>query len=186
MEPHHLQRQALDPFHARLIIGVLSLIGLFCASYLLYTYVNNTPIACGIIHGCDAVRTSSWSTSFGLPRPLFGVIFYVAIFLSLIVRAATSWRAYALRTWTRLAVLFGFIESGFLFFIQWLDVKAFCSWCLLSALCAVGIAVLDQYDRGRLFGDRDHRKNQRELQYYLIFLILFFILGAYGFWRLIG
>ena len=88
----------INPSRARMAIAGLALIGLFCSGYLLYTYVTGVPIACAIVHGCDVVRSSRWATSFGLPRPLFGVVFYVFILASLVIRAVSHRQANFWRT----------------------------------------------------------------------------------------
>ena len=175
----------INPSRARMAIAGLALIGLFCSGYLLYTYVTGTPIACAIVHGCDIVRLSRWATSFGLPRPLFGVVFYVLILASLIIRAAGHRHANFWRTMTRLAVLFGFFESGFLFVVQWIDIKAFCFWCLLSAIAVTVIMVIDQSDADAVLY-RPAEEGRGELKFYLISLIIFLAAGSIGFLKLIG
>jgi uncharacterized membrane protein len=131
------------------------------------------------------VRSSRWATSFGLPRPLFGVVFYVFILASLVIRAVSHRQANFWRTVTRIAVLFGFLESGFLFVIQWIDIKAFCLWCLLSAIAATAIMVIDQFDADAVLR-RPAEESRRELKFYFISLVVFLALGSLGFLKLIG
>jgi uncharacterized membrane protein len=63
-----------------------ALVGLFASTYLFITYVSGAPIVCGLVSGCEAVRASSWSYTFGIPRPALGVVFYLAIIGLLIYR----------------------------------------------------------------------------------------------------
>jgi len=176
---------SIKPWHARTLIAGLGLIGLFCSGYLLFTYVTGTPIACGLVHGCDIVRSSRWATSFGLPRPLFGVVFYALILVSLVIRAAGHLHANFWRTITRVAVLFGFFESSLLFAVQWIDLKAFCLWCLISAICATAIMVVDQFDADAIVR-RPWEEGRKELKIYLVFWLIFFVFGSVGFLKLIG
>lgn len=159
-----------SPFQARFIMAIASLIGLFASAYLLYTYVSGAPIACGSGSGCDIVRLSNWAWTFGVPRPLFGVIFYVGMFGMLVARVATDWQARWLYRLTMGAALLGFIESAFLFLVQWLDINAFCVWCLASAVAATVIAVAAWFDHVE-----DHRavSAERELKYYFMSLLVF-------------
>ena len=126
---------------------VTALVGLFASMYLFITYVSGKPIACGILQGCEIVRASKWAYTFGLPRPLFGVIFYLGIVFLLAFRAYNpAWRP---RYW-RMALLActtaGLIESGFLTIVQWLDIHAFCTWCVTSAIAATILFALSLFD----------------------------------------
>ncbi|HWQ99939.1 MAG TPA: vitamin K epoxide reductase family protein [Candidatus Methylomirabilis sp.] len=132
-----------------------SLAGLFVSTYLLITYVTNGPIVCGVAKGCDIVRNSEWATSFGVPRPLLGVVFYVAIIALLVWRAAyPHTRVRAVYRLSMIAVTIGFIESAFLTFVQAVDIKAYCVWCLTSAVMATILFVAAWWDRSRAFEDR--------------------------------
>src|SRR3989338_9130158 len=129
------------PSCARFVIAVASLVGLFASAYLFYVYVTGGPIRCALVSGCEIVRISKWAYTFGVPRPLLGLIFYTGIFGLLVLRVASVWRPRILYWLTMLAAVVGFIESAFLFLVQWLDLKAFCFWCLLSAVSATVIVI---------------------------------------------
>ncbi len=131
-------------------IGALksAFLGLFASSYLLYAYVAHRPVVCGSSSGCEIVRLSKWAYVFGtIPRPLLGVAFYAAILLLLLVRLAL--RSYQKPLWRLMQILavIGVVESVFLFFVQWREIGAFCLWCLLSAVAAVGVGVAAFFDR---------------------------------------
>lgn len=169
----------IKPHHARFGMAIASLIGLFASGYLFYTYVTGAPIACGIVSGCDLIRASKWAYSNGIPRPFLGLVFYAGVFGLLVARAATTWRPRMLYQLAMLAAALGFVESGFLFLVQWLDVKAFCLWCLTSALAATAIAVL-------AFFDRPHEEPRaisatRELRWHFIALLIFLPISFFGF-----
>ncbi len=153
-----------------------SLAGLFVSTYLLITYVTNGPIVCGVAKGCDIVRNSSWATSFGVPRPLLGVIFYAAIIALLVWRAAYPHkRARFVYHLSMLAVTVGFIESAFLTFVQWLDIKAFCIWCLTSAAMATVLFIAAWWDRP---GALEDRAAFRELKFQFFSLVAAVIAGG--------
>lgn len=157
-------------------MATASLVGLFASAYLFFTYVSGAPIACGLALGCEAVRASKWAWTFGIPRPFLGLVFYVAVFGLLVARVATEWRPRHLYRLTMLAAAVGFIESAFLFLVQWLDIRAFCLWCLISAAAATVIALLAPFDHPE---EHRHVAPGRELKYYF-FLLLAFVPLAFG------
>ncbi|MEK7115931.1 MAG: vitamin K epoxide reductase family protein [Patescibacteria group bacterium] len=160
MESEHMQRtevearphrdgirvngETLRMIHRVMLLA--SLVGLFASVYLLGTYISGKPIVCGASAGCDLVRASRWAYTFHIPRPALGVVFYLAIIFLLTTHAyAPHVRP---RTW-RLAILVagtaGLVESAFLTLMQWLDIRAFCLWCLISAVAAVMIFILSLF-----------------------------------------
>ncbi|MEK7083605.1 MAG: vitamin K epoxide reductase family protein [Patescibacteria group bacterium] len=159
------------------VMLIASLVGLFASVYLLITYISGKPIVCGANAGCEIVRASKWAYTFGIPRPAFGVIFYLAVIFLLATHAyAPHVRP---RTW-RLAMLIvgtaGFIESAFLTLVQWLDIRAFCLWCLISAAAATLIFILSLFD-GREPPDKE--VIVRELKFiFHAFLTALFIGGV--------
>lgn len=164
------------PIYARRVILWASLIGLFASTYLLIAYVSGAPIVCGTTHGCELVRASKWAYTFGLPRPLFGVIFYVGIICLLAIRAILPhWRTRWVYRLTMLAAGIGFVESAFLFFVQWLDIRAFCVWCLTSAAMATLIAIAAFFDRPTPLEDKTVL---REIQFIFWSFVAAVIVGA--------
>jgi len=124
-----------------------SLVGLFASTYLSITYLTGKPIVCGLLTGCEIVRASSWATTFGIPRPLLGLVFYGAIILSLVIRTyAPRHRPDFWKAITLLATFCGFVESGFLTLVQTFSIRAFCTWCLLSAVCATVLFILSFFE----------------------------------------
>jgi uncharacterized membrane protein len=119
------------------------------------------PLSCpGGAEGCDKVLNSAWGSLFGQPLSLFGFLAYGTVLLlallPLLLRAETrqplvgrSWWALALIT-TGMAV-FSLVLMGVMVF----RIKAFCAFCVLSALLSLALLVLsliggDWEDRGQL------------------------------------
>lgn len=161
---------------SRRVILWASLVGLFASTYLLITYVSGAPIVCGVAHGCDVVRASKWAYSLGLPRPLFGVAFYTAIIALLAFRITHphrfSRRLYHL---TMAAAFIGFVESAFLTLVQWLDINAFCIWCLTSAAAATVIFIAAFFDRSYAL---EHAESLRELKLLFWSFVVAVIVGG--------
>lgn len=167
-----------SPFAARFTMAVASLVGLFASAYLLYTYVSGAPIACGPAAGCEVVRLSKWAWTFGVPRPLLGIVFYMGLFGLLVVRVVTEWKERWLYRLTMIAAAIGFIESAFLFLIQWLDIQAFCIWCIVSAVAATVVACVAPFDA---LEERRAVAAERELKAYFIALLVFVPIAFVGF-----
>ena len=112
---------------------VLAVIGLGVAIYLTVVhYVGFSALACtggGAHSSCQTVQSSQWSKLAGVPVALIGLIGYVAILGSLLVRD---------REETRLATLglttIGFGFSAYLTYREAASIHAYCEWCLSSAV----------------------------------------------------
>ena len=147
-----MSHHSLDRTHRRVLLirrgmFLFACLGLIVASYLTVTYLSAVSIACGPLHGCDVVRASRWAKWWGIPTPLFGLAFYVASMTLLVVRTAVPhWKRILCYRLTRIMATLGFIESVFLFGIQLFDLKAFCTWCLGSAVAATMIFILSWFD----------------------------------------
>ncbi|MCW1892263.1 MAG: thioredoxin domain-containing protein [Candidatus Uhrbacteria bacterium] len=156
-------------FLVRRAMFVVALAGFFIATYLFVTYTTGGPIVCGGTHGCDLVRLSSRATMFGLPTPLYGMAFYLGMAALLVVR--TAWPTYQRRWLYRLTMIgatVGLIESLFLTFVQAFEIKAFCTWCLASAVAATLLFIISWFDKVL---DADTPVPTRELafQFYVFF-----------------
>lgn len=120
------------------VILILSVVGAAVSIYLSWTYLTGSHIAC-TTHGCDAVRSSTYSKFFGVPQPLFGVVFYlILIFLSLAHQILDKFFTILLKRLIILVSTFGFLYSVYLTGLETFVIKAYCVWCLASA----GISVL--------------------------------------------
>lgn len=163
-------------------MAIACLVGLFASAYLLYTYVSGAPIVCGLVSGCEVVRASQWAWTYGIPRPLLGVIFYTGMFALLVIRASTDWRAIWLYRLTVLSAAVGFVESAWLVYVQKFILQAWCAWCLVSALSATAIAVAALFDRQE---QPRAITAERELKTYFVLLLIFVPVAVSGFWYLI-
>lgn len=137
------------------VMLVTALVGLFASIYLFITYVAGSPIVCGLLHGCEVVRASQWAylqVSIGgfqksIPRPLLGIIFYFGVIALLTFRAyAPHYRPRWWRLVLLLATTIGIVESGYLMYVQWHDIGAFCTWCVTSAIAATILFFLSLFD----------------------------------------
>ena len=112
----------------RVMIG-LALIGLAVAVYLTYIHYAGIKPACTAGASCVKVQTSQWSKLDGVPVALLGLIGYIGIVTSLLLRD---------REETRLATLgltlIGCGFSGYLTYRELFSIHAVCEWCASSAV----------------------------------------------------
>jgi uncharacterized membrane protein len=107
----------------------LATIGLGVAGYLTYVHYSGAVPLCGKHGGsCLTVQTSQWSKLAGVPVPLIGLIGYLSILASLLVRQSET---------TRLATMgftvIGFAFSAYLTYRELFSIHAICEWCVSSA-----------------------------------------------------
>lgn len=165
---------------ARRLMLWFALVGLFAASYLLYTYLTGTELRCVALTGCEIVRFSKWASWFGIPTPAFGVAFYLAVV------ALSGYRAYAPHQnakWARRLIVLmacaGFAESVFLTLIQRFALNAFCFWCLVSAAAATGIFIFVWMDKGIEFGKEISAKELKVIFASLLLALVGGVIGMY-------
>lgn len=104
-------------------------IGLLLTGYLSFVALSDTaPAFCAQGSDCDVVQQSRWSRVLGLPLALWGFALYALL-------AFNAWRLPAkLLRWRRLWLIafFGLVISLYLTLVAWIELEAFCAWCLLS------------------------------------------------------
>lgn len=110
----------------------LSALGFMDASFLTIKHYNRDPFSCPIFGGCEEVTTSAYSEIFGIPVALFGMLFYVSIFvLSLYSLLKDDERALLLAS---AFTAFGVLSSAYLVYIMFFVLNAICFYCLISAI----------------------------------------------------
>ena len=112
---------------AMLAVGVL---GMVLTGLLLWSAVTTAELPyCGADSACDIVQASAWSTVFGLPLALWGLLNYLALAVAAggaLGRGARRWRLLTLLAWS------GFGISVYLTGVSLVVLEATCIYCLLS------------------------------------------------------
>jgi uncharacterized membrane protein len=112
----------------RIAMIVLAVIGLGIASYLTYVHYAGIKPACTAGESCTKVQTSIYSKLAGVPVALMGLIGYIAILASLLVRETETSRFATL-----IFTLAGFGFSAYLTYRELFSIHAVCEWCATSA-----------------------------------------------------
>jgi uncharacterized membrane protein len=115
---------------------VLTLVGIGIASYLTYVHYKGLSPICALNQGCEKVQSSRYAKVGGVPVPLIGLIGYLAIFASLMVRGEMARLATAVMT------IGGFAFSVYLTSLELFQIHAICQWCVGSAIVMTSLAVL--------------------------------------------
>lgn len=150
-------------------------LGLFAASYLLIVYTTGGPIICGVAQGCETVRASVWAYPWGIPLPLFGVLFYLVILkLQILSLFFPAFYPRLVRGGLLILVSLGIVDALFLTGIQAFSIHAYCTWCLTSAVA-----------QGTLFVATLIQRNERaessveaiEMKYFFYSVLIAFVIG---------
>nr|WP_254217331.1 vitamin K epoxide reductase family protein [Synechococcus sp. CCY 9618] len=101
----------------------------------------------GGAEGCDKVLNSPWGSVFGQPLSLFGFLAYGAVLLMavlpLVLKGETRTNLNRLSWWGLFLTSAGMaVFSLVLIGVMTFQIKAFCTFCLLSALLSVSLFVL--------------------------------------------
>lgn len=148
---------------SRYLIGGIATAGAVLTGYLTLVKLTGAEAACPI-KGCDQVLASDYATVFGLPLALFGCLAYVA--MAAMALGPTLLKSEAQLetrkklegvTWN-LLFLGGtamMIFSGYLMYLLATEFKAFCVYCVGSALMSASLFLLalfghDWEDAGKL------------------------------------
>ena len=114
---------------------VLTLVGIGIAGYLTYVHYQELDPICST-GGCERVQSSRYAKVGGVPVPLIGLIGYVAIFVSLMIRGELARLATAAMT------IGGFAFSVYLTGLELFEIDAICQWCVGSAIVMTLLAIL--------------------------------------------
>ena len=110
----------------RKIFLAVALVGLAVSIYLAYAYVIAHKVAC-IGGGCEIVAASPYSRIFGIPQPIMGILFYLAVIFSTLHHRAKAFLPFLTA-----------VGAAYSIYLTWVEVSilhAICMWCMISAIC---------------------------------------------------
>ena len=119
--------------YLRWAVAALVLIGAGIAGYLTYTHFKGSPPVCPT-SGCEIVQNSRWSKLFGVPVALLGLLTYLSIFTTTLVRHPLARQAGAMLA----LVALGF--NAYLFYIQAHEIGHYCTWCVSNEIVSLVLA----------------------------------------------
>ncbi len=124
------------------ILSVLAVIGIGETLYLIRTRHKAEQPICLVGHDCTKVLTSKYNRIFGIHNDVAGFLFYIAA-LALSIGLMMNVGDTQLLLWSlRMLVAGAALLSLALIYVQWKLIKAWCTWCLLSACTNILMAAL--------------------------------------------
>lgn len=142
----------------------LSVAGLYDATLLTIQHYTKLGLPCSFSGGCERVLTSKFSTIGGVPIALGGVLFYALVLFLMLVAVTNKQRPnkYLMLGWGAI----GFVTSLGLTAIQAFIIRAWCQYCLLSALTSTLIFLVAIWywrsDRGGVVSQAEVEKDNDE------------------------
>ena len=122
------------PMRLRQAIALLSLVGFLVSLYLwLHALGVIGELKCGT-GSCEVVQSSSYARVAGVPVAFFGVVGYLALFITALIGLQPSFLPKR-----NLSVLLaalatgGLLFTGYLTYLEAFVIHAWCRWCLGSA-----------------------------------------------------
>lgn len=140
--PKTLQTRFRVPLRSKVygyILAGLATAGLVDSTLLTQEHYSDIILPCSVTQGCETVLNSKYSEVFGIPLAVLGLVFYFSVLL------ATLYFVQSGRDWLKKLLLamgvVGFVSSLGLVYIQGVVIKAWCQYCLISALSSTLIFV---------------------------------------------
>ena len=121
---------------------IAATIGLGISTYIHRQKKQKTTLVCPREASCEKVVHSTYATTFGIDNTLLGIAYYTVIGLLYAIALAFPTLLTAPVLWVMtLATCFGALFSLYLIALQAFVIRAWCAWCLGSAL-ATGLLVV--------------------------------------------
>lgn len=137
--------------YSRFIITAIATLGAVITAYLAITQLAGSSAACPT-EGCDKVLESPYATVFGLPLAFFGLLAYIVMGAAAISTYLVTPNVVGKETrsqldrWTRFLLFAGstamMVFSGYLVNIMAFEIRSFCLYCVVSAVCSLALFVV--------------------------------------------
>ena len=131
----------------RVTAVVLAVIGLLVAGYMSWAELTDNTTACvdaGSID-CEAVQSSAYAQTFGIPVAILGFLGYVAILGVLVLEDQVVWLATYGRTLVVGMALFGVLFQIYLTYIEAAVLEKWCQWCVTSFVVISALLVVSAW-----------------------------------------
>jgi uncharacterized membrane protein len=119
----------------RAAIAGVAVVGGAIAAYLTVVHYSHLAPIC-TSGGCEKVQKSSYATAGGIPVAVLGLVAYVAVLLTAVLRGVPAALAGAV------IALAGTAFSGYLLWAQIARIHAICQWCVGNDVVIAVVAIL--------------------------------------------
>ena len=122
------------------VVVLVALVGLADAAYLTVEHMSGNSVRCMVVSGCDEVLQSSYATiPGGVPVSAVGLAAYFTVF-SLATLAVFGYDGARKLLTPLVAVMF--LATLWFLYLQAFVIRAFCTYCLISAIVTTVLALL--------------------------------------------
>ncbi len=133
---------------------ILCIFGIGVALYLTWTHLADAEPYCGATHGCADVQNSRYSEIAGVPVSIIGLMGYLVLLtLSLLRGRVNSEIEFYLPVLSFGAALIGVLYSAYLTYLEAYVIRAWCYWCVTSALIITALLFVSIYDLRKAWTD---------------------------------
>jgi uncharacterized membrane protein len=138
---------------------MLSALGAAIAGYLVWAHYGDIAITC-TRGGCETVQQSSYAEVAGLPVALLGLVAYIVIAVTTVLKGEAA------RVATAAIATTGFLFSAYLLLVQLTVIHAICEWCVASdvVMSALMVVVLLRLRHAEPDEDHAHRGRLHRLR----------------------
>lgn len=121
------------------LLIIFSVIGILDTLYLIYHKVRGTEVACPFFpkEWCHKVQHAPQSKTFGIPNSVAGFFMYLAILALSLMLLNGGVSLVPIQA----IVAIGFLFSLYFIYVQGFVLRAFCTWCVVSAINFTVLAV---------------------------------------------
>ena len=126
----------MTPFAVNFLLLVLAASGLIETLYLIDKRYHAEAPACpiGDKGKCMMVLESEYNSLFGIHNDVLGLMFYIGVAAISLFLLVTPSAPPIVTLALQMMIAGGSVMSVFLVYLQWRVIKAWCFWCLLSAI----------------------------------------------------
>ena len=125
--------------HKHDIIVILAVVALGVSLFLAISHYLGIVVPCDITHGCEVVLNSKYSSLFGIPLSVLGVVYFSTVIVSaLLANSYAKWRKIL-----RAILTVGAISALSFLYLQFFVIKKVCQYCLTTDLISILLFILD-------------------------------------------
>jgi uncharacterized membrane protein len=122
---------------------IFSLMGILDSGYLSWIKFSHSEEKCiAGLGNCALVNTSAYSEIFKIPIAYFGLLAYLVIFMLMVSSGSTIMYASSIPFQLFGITLIGLLFSGYLTYVQFGILHAYCPYCLLSAVTTTCLFII--------------------------------------------
>jgi uncharacterized membrane protein len=133
-------------------IAALAFVGMVDAAYVALHSSRSFLLPCGLAGGCDQVLNSPYAAVLGIPVAWLGMAFYLT------TAGCALFALFGFEKALRVSLALNGAALGFtvyLLYLQAIVIRAFCDYCLLSAVLVTLIFALHLWSRRHLQQDEE-------------------------------